>query len=507
MWADSPFSPRKWQAEALPIIIDSLRQGGRPVVSAIMGAGKSVLIAELVATAMKKRRPNGRIVVLAPRQALVRQLSGTIDYRLDYAGMKDQVGQFYAQAKQLDRPVIVSTFASAPKLAELLAEQGSRVVLCVCDEVHGTESDGVKGAWETLNPACGIGFTATPFRSNENESLTLWSDIVFRYTAADALRDQVIVPWELVHWDGKGSRDCDDVCISMIDEVRFRGPGIVSALDIEDAKAFANRLNELNIPAAPIHSRMKREERLKLLDQLNEGSLVCLVHVSLLAEGVDLPWLQWICLRRPVGAKVRFVQEVGRVLRCHQNKKRAYICDPHNLFGRHGLVHPEQIGQLLIRQELDEYEEELMKLTKDDEYARDEIRKMPPPVAMSHVESWIANVMSAVGTLGVMSKQNQFVDTNWRGGQVSEAQLRAIENMKWTARYLPSDQRDHFKALIAQPQLLKKGTASDMLSIMHGLAKGSKDARARKRHWKMPDLCWPVPNFAIQLCVFAIENN
>ena len=39
---------------------------------------------------------------------------------------------------------------------------------------------------------------------------------------------------------------------------------------------------------------------------------------SLLAEGVDLPWLEWLCLRRGAGSRVRLAQEVGRVVRTYQ---------------------------------------------------------------------------------------------------------------------------------------------------------------------------------------------
>ena len=60
--------PRRWQAEALPIIVEQLRQGKRPVVSAIMCSGKSVFIAELCNLALKKLKPNAHIIVCAPRQ-------------------------------------------------------------------------------------------------------------------------------------------------------------------------------------------------------------------------------------------------------------------------------------------------------------------------------------------------------------------------------------------------------------------------------------------------------
>ena len=63
MWNNAPWKPRKWQKSALPVAIEALRGGKRPIISAIMGAGKSVLIAELVYQALKKLRPDYKIVV------------------------------------------------------------------------------------------------------------------------------------------------------------------------------------------------------------------------------------------------------------------------------------------------------------------------------------------------------------------------------------------------------------------------------------------------------------
>ena len=164
MWANAPWEPRKWQAEALPIAIASLRSGKNPIISAIMGAGKSILLAELVYQALKKLRPGHKIVVVAPRQNLIRQLSTTIKIRCG----ADQVGCYYSDEKDLDKAVIVTTFVSAPKIADQI-----KVAMLIGDEVHGTEADHFKNSYEHLDPACAIGFTATPYRSNENESLTL----------------------------------------------------------------------------------------------------------------------------------------------------------------------------------------------------------------------------------------------------------------------------------------------------------------------------------------------
>ena len=72
-WTDAPWTPRRWQAEALPVVLDELRRGNRAIVSAIMGAGKSILIAELVWLACAGKKPDHQIVVSSPRKRLVNQ--------------------------------------------------------------------------------------------------------------------------------------------------------------------------------------------------------------------------------------------------------------------------------------------------------------------------------------------------------------------------------------------------------------------------------------------------
>ena len=507
-WQSAPWEPRKWQAEALPLIIETLREGGRPIVSAIMGAGKSILIGELCYIAYQRLKPDTRIVVVCPRQALVQQLVETFNFRMSSAGVEHAVGSFWAQSKQVDRPIIVATFASSLKLAERMEGEGLRCAMLVGDEVHGTESDVVKEAIERLSPACAIGFTATPFRSDERERLTLWDRIAYSYSASDALRDKVIVPWEIIHHQASKRVTLDVACADLIDKALFEtsGPGIASALDIEDAEDYSDYLCTRGIPSKAIHSRVSQEDRDRLIEELKDGHLKCLVHVNLLSEGVNLPWLRWLCLRRPVGAKVRFVQEVGRVLRAHPSKSKAWICDPHDLMTSHGLVHPEQIGELLIRQEIDEYEEELMKLAPDEDQA-DRVRKLPAPKAFSEIESYLVNLRSAMAVHGLVNPDLYQEDSQRRGGAPTEAQLRAIENLKWTTRYLPKEIREPFKLLCAQASSFKRGDCSRLISIMHGLAKGSQNSRRRKRHWNMPGLSMPLPDFSIQQLLFAMKNN
>ena len=500
-WKGSAFTPRKWQAEALPEIIKQIKGMQRPIVSAIMGSGKSVLIAELAWMALDNLKPKRKIVITAPRQSLVVQLAKTIENRCG----AENVGRFFAYEKTVDKKIIVCCNASVSNLVDNLVD--NRVALLIGDEVHGTESETFKESYKILKPACAVGFTATPYRSNEKETLTLWDTVAYRYTAADALSDGVIVPWKLVTWSGENYKadNVDGICLSLIRK-SGKGPGIVSALDIEDAENYAQYLNKNGYKAKAIHSKMPKSNREATLQALETGELDMLVHVSLLSEGVDMPWLKWICLRRPVGARVRFVQEVGRVLRAHPDKKQAVIMDPHNLFSQHGLAYPEALGEMLV---VDPDEEELASLKLDEDQA-DRVRKMPPAVAVGALESWVTELLSLMRAANICKPPRDDVwSLEWRNNPASGKQIRRVEKMFWSTRYLPKTIREDFKSICRPEQIGKftAGTVSDILDILFGLADSSAAQREIKRHWHFPIATLPTLDLPAQGYLFAAERG
>tara|TARA_R110000822_G_scaffold199060_3_gene336985 strand:- start:761 stop:2284 length:1524 start_codon:yes stop_codon:yes gene_type:complete len=504
-WKDAPWKPREWQEEALPIVINAIKSGmRRPVISAIMGAGKSILISELAYQALQNLKPNHKIIICAPIKDLINQLSKTVSLRCG-----DNVGKFFSDGKDPSKKIIVTTFASSLKLALLLSESGQKVSMLIGDEIHGTETDHFKDAFEIYAPACAVGFTATPFRSDEKETLSIWDQVVYAYSAKQALRDKVIVPWKLVHWNGLGSDDTDEVCLNMIQSMKETGPGVVNALNIQDAVEYSMYLDANGIPSGTIHSGMDQEHKDLTLKLLKDGTIACVVHVSMLAEGVDLPYLMWSVLRRPVGARVRFVQEVGRPLRSFPGKKIVLIGDPHDLFSKFSLANPEKLGEVLSDEEA-EYEETLVLLEEDID-KRYVIRIMPPAVAYDHIDSYLINFLSLLRTSEICAPPSTWEIEMKRGGSPSGVQLKTIQNLLWTTKYLPKDIREPFKLLIGAAQLYNKGTCSDLIAILKGLAKGSEASRKQpniyKKHWKMPKLDFPLPDFPAKQLLFVMEKN
>lgn len=486
-WEGAQRPPRAWQAEALPVVMDAIRRDERGVVCVATGGGKSVLQAELVRLALPKTVALGRtIVVVAPRQALVEQLSATIEARCG----RGMVGRFYAK-KRDDAPVLVACGASLERLHLELALLKRKVSLMIVDECHSSESPTLRAVIPAMAPARLVGFTATAFRSDESQSLGLFDRLLYRYTYNDALRDGVLVPYVVMNWDGTGNPTCDDACVQMIRDYG-RGPGIVSAQSIADAENFAVYLSERGLPALAIHSLQSQDERDRLLELLRVGKLRALVHVSLLAEGVDLPWLRWVCLRRPVGARVRFIQELGRVLRvCSPYetwsdedtrlwgaKRHAVILDPHDLLGKLGLSHAERLGEV----EREEEERAARKGSKA-ELAR-KIVELPAPVAVSAAAAWAQRLLLQMEGEGLA--RVYVAAPSKRAGASSSVQRELLDKVAWFTRYLPEQVRPVVKALVARPEQMTWGEVSDLISILQGVAHASKDARDARRHWRWP---------------------
>lgn len=345
-----PLTPREWQQEALPLAIRSLRSESRGLIRAATGSGKSVLQAEIVKQIIHEVEPHQFILVTAPTQKLVRQLSSTIAAR-----NPGRVGRFFQSEKRTDLPVIVACHASIGQLKLAIQKKGKEPYCWIADECHKTESAQVLGFNDGIDVNKIIGFTATPFRRSEKERLSLFDDLIYDYGPQRAIKDGVIVPPRVVGYDGT-SEDIDEVCGDWIFANKHIGPGIANAWDCDDAIAFAAYLNRRGLRAAPIHSKLKTKEQNAAIKQLEEGAIDVLVHVNMLTEGVDLPWLRWLCMRRAseatrganslrVISRVRFIQEVGRIVRAFPGKKEALIFDPNDLFGTLALDYDALLGE------------------------------------------------------------------------------------------------------------------------------------------------------------------
>lgn len=469
----APKPLRRWQAEALPRALAALEAAIPGVVVATTGAGKSVFLAELI-RCWRTTHPDDVIVVTTPSVQLVEQLGTTL---ADWLG-PGIVGRYYTKAKQWKRPVVVACNASVTALAVVMQAHGRAVSVWVADEAHKTASDAfLAPAGETveatvdaedvadvLQSARRLGLTATPFRSNTDERIGLFSEVVYRYSPADALRDGVIVPWRFVQADEEG-QDVDTACIAMIHALgnrEHRGPGVVDAVSIEDAEGYAAALVAAGIEARVIHSRQPDGAKAATIEALRTGVICCIVHVSMLVEGVDLPWLRWGCFRRPVGARVRYIQHLGRYLRAHPGKTEAVILDPCGLEQRFRVTYEEALGW----QPPAEEEPAAVEQEEDDPTAEGP-DKEPRQVLTARVNAlakYVRQLMGALVAEGIAEKSDR-KSGGWRNEEPSEKQINALAKMVRVSARLGHAHRAGLGKLAASP-VLTKGLASDAFDLL-----------------------------------------
>lgn len=476
---------RAWQARVLPVLLQhySVQRPTPALGRGVTGSGKSILAAQFVACCVLD--PNEVIVVSTPTRYLVRQLKKTFQNRLEGDSFfgPQIVGAYFTEEKSYHAKIIITCTKSLSELAAILRKLGKKVALWLCDECHGSEARTIKSAAIELAADRVLGMTATPYRTNKDESLTLFEKKLFDYSVADAISDKVVVPWRIVPWEG-GEADLDCACIEMT-ELAI-GPGLYNARTIPDANFFVHKAKDQGIILEAVHSKLPEAEIEKRLKTLQSGQLKAVTHVSMLQEGADFPWLYWLCLRRPVTSRTRFVQEIGRVLRAYTDpvtgvrKEEAVIYDPHDLFSNFKVTYEEVIGGEFIVDAPDSDDEEvsaakildrqLEQSVFDIMEALTQAKKSKGPISKTALAAYLGELVNGFDVAGLIDRKISSRD--WRQQAVSAKQMQTIQNMIWTLtkKVVPPRHQRALTMLTQHGPSMNRGVASDLVTVMMSLA-------------------------------------
>lgn len=418
---------REWQKGAIDAAALAIKDKRRGVIRAIMGAGKSVVIAQLAELA---HVTGLHVVVTVPNQELVRQLASSIERFTELV-----VGRWYADERDL-WPVTVVCHASLATYEAAFAEKyGALVVdwvehpngyrermptaprrLWIADEAHRTECETVL-AWSA--PERRVALTATPWRAEHGESISSFDEVIFEYGAEQAHADGHVVKPTLHH---PTSGDVDDVVAAWSrDALAKYGGGAINASSIDDADAFAARIGATAVHSA---SSATPDDARKIIAT---GGAV--VYVDMLAEGFDCPEIRWMALRRPVKSRVRFAQEVGRGLRADRGKTTCHMLDVHDLWGVHSMDWRAALG------DVDEDTIPALKLDWlleetgfDGRGSRPGEPERLPPELLSPLRSWLRHERVAAIFDGRISGR-EIASRSWRSDPCSRRQLAYLDEI------------------------------------------------------------------------------
>ena len=469
------WQPREWQSGCLQRLHKWwFYERNSGVVRAVTGAGKATMIGWFMAHCSPHAEPGFRVIVTVPTQALVRQLSATLRLWLG----DETVGEYYADRKEV-RPVTVCCIPSARRL---LGEVPDGWVLWIADEAHRTEAQTMLDVAQWLPQSCRrLGFTATPFRTRSGERLSLFDELIFDYGPAQALRDGVLVPLQVEPYTGRGE---DDLAATewALRKARKLGPTVINASTIADADLLASDLTCRGYRGMAVHSGIDRTARDRRIEALRTRDLDALVHVNLLAEGVDLPWLTCLIARRPVGSRIRWIQEIGRVLRTAPGKERAYLFDLLDQWSAFSLSYEAVLGAETESERRARIIDEAVSSGIGTAEDKRKFREMLE--AAEHDPMQLGEFQAAIRRLAVEVEQytdgQRFKSRSWRKKPPSDKQIAFIERRPHEWRWCRQAPEEHQRILEivgrwCLTEFADRGTASDYITVvMHPKNHGNK---------------------------------
>lgn len=349
-------SPRGWQITALD---EWERSNHRGIVSVVTGGGKTVFALSCIA----RISPPATLIVV-PTMALLEQwweeAASYFDLDLDEINIITSSLRFRLGA------INIAVLNTAAKLA---AKLNDKACFLIVDECHKAASEHFRTVLN-VNTVATLGLSATPERQYDeglrDVLIPALGPIIFKYSYPDALRDGVIVPFELrnIVFELEPERQTEyekltkaiaraisqhgleaeqtvalflkraRVLNLSLNRIRLalklvaanKGKRtLIFHEDVEACNLLFSVLTENGVRAGVYHSKMTLRCRAAVLVQYRKGDIDVLVTCRALDEGFNVPETELGIIVASTATRRQRIQRLGRVVRPAKGKASALI--------------------------------------------------------------------------------------------------------------------------------------------------------------------------------------
>lgn len=317
---------------------------GNPIVSACVGSGKSIMIAELCRRVITQW-PNQRILMAVASRELVAQ-----NYEKLHSIFPEGNMGLYSAGMGKKNPHSQIVFATIASIYNKAMHTGA-FNICIIDECHNVSRNETGmyrqmiAEYTRLNPAFRtIGFTGTPYRGNgilltEGDE-ALFTKIAANVSITDMLARGFLAPLVLqetvtktdvtgVHINhatgdynvGELARaiDREHITTAAVNEIINAGQNrkswLIFGVDVQHCQHIHEELKRRGIVGAVVHGKTPKGERDKILAHYKAGRIRYVVNCMVLTVGFDAPGTDLIALIRNTKSPVLYVQIGGRGMR------------------------------------------------------------------------------------------------------------------------------------------------------------------------------------------------
>ncbi|MTH96662.1 DEAD/DEAH box helicase [Roseibium sp. RKSG952] len=357
---------RPYQSEAISAVHDYwATEGGNPLIVLPTGAGKSLVIAELV-RGLREAYPAMRIGMITHVKELIQQNAEELIKLWPEA--QTLIGIYSAGLGQrnLHRPI---TFMGIQSVHKKAAALGGFDLLLI-DEAHliprntATMYGRFISDCLTINasmPVCGL--TATPYRLDSGRldrgEDRLFDKIVYDANVRDLIEDGYLanliskatvarIDTSKVHIRG-GEFKADELEAAALDVVEAAVAEIVTmgedragwlafCTGVDHAVQVRDLIRQAGYSCEAVTGETPKGERDRILTAYKARQIRCLTSVGVLTTGFNAPHVDLIAMLRPTLSTSLFIQCIGRGLRKAPGKGNCLVLDFAGNTVRHGPV-------------------------------------------------------------------------------------------------------------------------------------------------------------------------
>ncbi len=346
------FDLRDYQQLAVNLTLERLRTGAhRLYIMLPTGTGKSIILATLAAHAIE----TGRALVLVHLQDIALQLARTFHH------IGIEVGLLMEEHRQIDQRIVIATPHSCVQaLSDVITAHNIPLQMVFIDEAHhataGSAYHNILTALETHygnEQISTIGFTATPYRSDDKSMHVLLPIFSFARTIPEMIEQGWLAPltWVPLALDldlasvsittQQGNADyankelqrhlvhdalTTEIVQKAIPLIEQRAT-LLFALSVAHAQQFATQFARSGIAAEVVSGRTSQKERQRIYADWRAGRLQVVCNCTLLTEGFDFPEIAALIIARPTRSLPFYLQMLGRGTRTAPGKQDCLVID------------------------------------------------------------------------------------------------------------------------------------------------------------------------------------
>ena len=334
---------RPYQLDAIQNLRISLAQGKKsPLLQAATGAGKTVIAAYIIQSAVEK---GNRVLFVVDSLELVDQAVETFER----FGMHVGVLQGYHEKTNTAAMVQVCTAQTIAARLKKYRHQFEQweIGLVIIDEAHVRYK--AHSQMREIYPCPFLGLSATPFAKGMGK---FFDDLTVAIPMRQLIDDGYLCPFRVyapsqpdmdgVKTDSKGDYKSDEAAKKYTQEItadiistwlRLAGDRqtIGFACNVAHSKLLASQFQDYGIKAVHVDGYGSSDEanleRHKAIEGYKSGEIQVLWNVAIATKGFDAPHTSCIIDARPTKSLMLHFQKFGRGLRIAEGKQDCVILD------------------------------------------------------------------------------------------------------------------------------------------------------------------------------------